>query len=69
VDDSIEIGVVPVDLPGARPPVRVILDILVTPTGDLQFFTNPMGASGTGGDFGPVVQQQLDAKVAGLMAS
>jgi hypothetical protein len=69
VGDSIDVASIPVDLPGVQPAVRIILDIAVTPAGDLQFFTNPLGLLGTGGDFGPVVQQQLDQQVAAFLAS
>lgn len=64
VGDSIDVAPIPVALPG----VRVILDIVLTPAGDLQFFTNPFGLS-TGGAFGPELQQQLDQQVAALLMS
>jgi hypothetical protein len=64
VGDSIDVAPIPVALPG----VRVILDIVLTPAGDLQFFTNPFGLS-TGGAFGPELQQQLDQQVAALIMS
>ena len=69
VNDSLELGAIPVDSPGVQPPVRAVLDMIVTPAGDLQLFTNPSGLFGTGGDLGPEVQQRLDAKVADLLAS
>lgn len=68
VDDSIDLTTIPVDLPGVQPAVRIVLDIAMTPAGAIELFTNPLGLLGTGGDFGPAVQQQLDQKVAAFLA-
>jgi hypothetical protein len=57
------LGSVPMELPNQDPPVRVILDVIVSEGGDLTFLTNPIGA----GNFGPIVQQKLDAMVSALL--
>jgi hypothetical protein len=62
------VSAVPVDLPGSEGVVRVILDMIVTPAGGLQFFTNPYGL-GPGGSFGPKVQQEIDDHIGELLRS
>jgi hypothetical protein len=67
--DSIDVADVLVEAPGQQPAVRVVLDMLVTTAGDLQFFTNPYGLTGKGGNFGPEAQKKLDDQIATLMSS
>jgi hypothetical protein len=69
VGDFVELATIPVDYPGLASHLRFILDMIVSPTGDVQIFTNPFGLLGTGGSFGPFVQQQIDQRMDGLLAS
>ena len=66
IGDSVDVSAIPVDLPPGE--TRVILDIIVSPAGDLQFFTNPFGFA-AGGSFGQAAQQQIDQKVGELLNS
>ena len=48
------------------PHLRVILDMLVSADGGIEFSLNPYGL-GSGGSFGPEVQKQIDAQISTLL--
>lgn len=62
---ALEVATVPVELRGANPPLRVILEMIVTKEGAMQFKLNPFGS----GNFGPDTQNQIDSLVDVLLAS
>jgi hypothetical protein len=67
ITDTFQLAPIPVEKIINGDPVRIILEMLVTPEGGMRFFCNPF--SPLGGVFGPEVQLQINAQVTNFLDS
>jgi hypothetical protein len=67
VPNTVQVADVPVQTVINNDPVRVVLEMLVTPEGSMRFFCNPF--SPLGGSFGSEVQLQINDLVASFLDS